>query len=86
MDVTLICFSQTGNTRQVAAAMAGAFREAGHPARIVPLKETTPGETIGGDLLGVGTPCFSHPGIPSWDAANRSKTAHEYYHACSISS
>jgi len=29
MDVTLTCFSQTGNTRQVATAMAGAFRERG---------------------------------------------------------
>jgi ferredoxin/flavodoxin len=59
MDVTLICFSQTGNTRTVAAAMAGAFREAGHSARTISLKKAAPGDAIKGDLLGVGTPCFS---------------------------
>ena len=59
MDVVLICFSQTGNTRKVAAAMAGAFREAGHSARTISLKKATPADATKGDLLGVGTPCFS---------------------------
>jgi len=59
MDVTLICFSQTGNTHQVATAMAAAFREAGHLARIIPLKEASPEDATRGDLLGVGSPCFS---------------------------
>lgn len=59
MNVTLICFSQTGNTRKVADAMAGAFREARHSARIILLKKATPEDAIHGDLLGVGTPCFS---------------------------
>jgi ferredoxin/flavodoxin len=59
MDVVLICFSQTGNTRKVATAMGGAFREAGHSARTISLKEATPEDATKGDLLGVGTPCFS---------------------------
>jgi ferredoxin/flavodoxin len=59
MHVTLICFSQTGNTRQVAAAMADAFREAAHSVRTISLKEATPEDVTTGDLLGVGTPCFS---------------------------
>ncbi len=59
MDVTLICFSQTGNTRQVATAMAAAFREAGHLARIIALKKASPEDATRGDLLGVGSPCFS---------------------------
>ena len=42
MDVTLIHFSQTGNTRKVAKTMAEAFREAGHVARTVSLKDATP--------------------------------------------
>jgi len=59
MNVVLICFSQTGNTRQVATAMAGAFREAGHSARTISLKKAIPEDATKGDLLGVGTPCFS---------------------------
>lgn len=59
MDVVLICFSHTGNTRKVATAMAGAFRDAGHSARTIPLKKATPEDATRGDLLGVGTPCFT---------------------------
>jgi flavodoxin/ferredoxin len=59
MDVTLIYFSQTGNTRKVAAAMAGAFREAGHPARMLSLKKATAADAARSDLLGVGTACLS---------------------------
>lgn len=59
MDVKLICFSQTGNTHRVATAMAAAFREAGHLARISTLKKASPGDATRGDLLGVGSPCFS---------------------------
>ena len=59
MHVTMIYFSQTGNTRKVAEAMAKAFREAGHVARTIPLKKAVPQDAITGDLLGVGTSCFS---------------------------
>jgi flavodoxin/NAD-dependent dihydropyrimidine dehydrogenase PreA subunit len=59
MNVTMIYFSQSGNTRKVAEAMAEAFREAGHVARIVSLEKATPHDATTGDLLGVGTPCFS---------------------------
>ena len=59
MDVVLICFSQTGNTRKVATAMADAFQEAGHSARVFPLREAPPEAATRGDLLGVGTPCHS---------------------------
>jgi flavodoxin/ferredoxin len=59
MDVLLITFSQTGNTYKIAEAMTEAFREAGHLARTIPLKEATPNDATNVDLLGVGTPCFS---------------------------
>ncbi len=39
--------------------MAEAFRESGHTARIVPLKEAKPQDASTCDLLGIGTPCFS---------------------------
>jgi flavodoxin/NAD-dependent dihydropyrimidine dehydrogenase PreA subunit len=59
VNATLIYFSQTGNTRRVAQAMAEAFRQAGHTTRTVYLKKATPQDAITGDLLGVGSPCFS---------------------------
>ena len=59
MDVTLIHFSQTGNTRQVAETMAAAIRDGGHSARTVSLGKATPQDATAGDLLGVGTACFS---------------------------
>jgi flavodoxin/NAD-dependent dihydropyrimidine dehydrogenase PreA subunit len=59
MNVTIIYFSQTGNTRKVADTMAQAFREAGHVARMVSLKKAIPQDATTPDLLGVGTPCFS---------------------------
>lgn len=59
MNVTLIYFSQTGNTRTVAEAMAEAFREKGHITRTVSLKKATPLDATTGELLGVGTPTFS---------------------------
>ena len=59
MRVTLICFSQTGNTRKVAGAMARAFSNAGHVPETVSLISATPEDAATGELLGVGTPCFS---------------------------
>ena len=59
MEVTMIYFSQTGNTRKVAKTMAGAFREAGHSVRAVSLKKATPEDLTGCDLLGFGTPCHA---------------------------
>ena len=42
MNVTIIYFSQTGNTRKVAEAMAGAFCEVGHVIRTTSLKKSYP--------------------------------------------
>lgn len=59
MNITMIYFSQTGNTRRIAEAMAEAFRERGHATRLISLKKASPHNAIMGDLLGIGTPCFS---------------------------
>jgi flavodoxin/ferredoxin len=59
MNVVLIYFSQTGNTRRVAEKMAEAFREAGHVTRTISLKKASLQDVVRGDLLGIGTPCFS---------------------------
>ncbi|NMC12624.1 MAG: hypothetical protein GYA34_07045 [Chloroflexi bacterium] len=59
MDVTLIYFSQTGNTRRITETMAEVFRKAGHITRTVSLKKASPQDVVIGDLLGIGTPCFS---------------------------
>jgi flavodoxin/NAD-dependent dihydropyrimidine dehydrogenase PreA subunit len=55
----MVYFSQTGNTRKVAEAMAAGFQEMGHSARTVPLKKATSDDVLKTDLLGVGAPCFS---------------------------
>lgn len=59
MNITLIYFSQTGNTRRIAETMADEIRRAGHAARLVSLKKASPQDALAGDLLGIGTPCFS---------------------------
>lgn len=59
MNVVMVVFSQTGNTRKVAAAMSEAFHEAGHDVRTVPLKVATVQDAAACDLFGIGTPCFS---------------------------
>ena len=59
MDVTLIYFSQTGNTRRIAETMAEVFRGAGHVTRLVSMKKASPQDAVACDLLGIGTPCFS---------------------------
>ena len=59
MNVTMIYFSQTGNTLKVAEAMAETFRGAGHSVHTIPLQKATPQDAVTADLLGIGTPCFS---------------------------
>lgn len=59
MNVVMIYFSQTGNTRRVAQKMAEVFREFGHSTRLISLRKASPEDAIAGDLLGIGTPCFS---------------------------
>jgi len=59
MNVVLIYFSQTGNTRRVAEKMAEVFREAGHITQTVSLKKASPQDAVASDLLGIGTACFS---------------------------
>lgn len=59
MDVTLIFFSQTGNTRRIAEAMAEVFRGAGHATRLVALKKASAHDASANDLLAIGAPCFS---------------------------
>lgn len=59
MDIRLIYFSQTGNTRKVAEAMEHVFIEAGHSARSVPMKQATPEDILQSDVIGVGSPTFT---------------------------
>ncbi len=59
MKITIIFFSQTGNTRKVADAMSGRFLAAGHSVRVLPMKEATPDDATECDLLGFGSPCFT---------------------------
>jgi len=59
MEATLVYFSQTGNTRKAAEAMASGFRDSGLSVRTIPLRKAQPEDAIACDLLGVGSPCFT---------------------------
>ena len=68
MNMLLVYFSQTGNTRKVAETMAEAFRDKGHTVRTLSMKESHPADILSCDVLGVGTPCFeSQAPIPVKD-------------------
>jgi len=58
MDTNVIYFSQTGNTRKVAKAMAEVFKDEGHRARTVSYKKIRHADFTETDLIGVGAPCF----------------------------
>lgn len=58
MKIRIVCFSQTGNTRKVAKAMASVFSGAGHDVRILSLDKASHDELADADLIGVGAPCF----------------------------
>jgi len=59
MDVNIVYFSQTGNTRKVAEAMAAVFSNLGHSVQTYPIEKASPKDITKGDLLGVGSPCFT---------------------------
>ncbi|MDJ0876729.1 MAG: flavodoxin domain-containing protein [Desulfobacterales bacterium] len=58
MQVKFITFSQTGNTRKVAKAMADALRGLGHEVHSVSFKKVGRNDFRGVDLVGLGAPCF----------------------------
>lgn len=65
MDVKMIVFSQTGNTRKVAKAMVSAFEESGHNVQNLSMQKATSEDVMKCDLLGIGTPTFeSHAPLP----------------------
>ena len=59
MKITIACFSQTGNTFQVAKTMSQTFIDAGHHVELLPMMSTHPHTVIREDILGIGAPCFS---------------------------
>ncbi len=68
MRITLVYFSQTGNTLKIAEAMAGEFERAGHTALCIPIREARPDHFTRSDLIGLGTPTFeSHAPTPVLD-------------------
>jgi flavodoxin/ferredoxin len=65
MNITLVYFSQTGNTKKVTEAMANAFGQAGHTVKEIPLKKASYQNLTGADLFGIVTPCYiSQPPTP----------------------
>ncbi len=75
MDINLIYFSQTGNTRKVAKAMAAVLNSEGHSARTISYRKVSHTDFQEPEILGVGAPCFESQ-APSvvreylWDLPN----------------
>jgi len=68
MEVTIAYFSQTGNTRKVAEAMAEEFKKAGHNTTCLSIKEAKPDYFTNSDIIGIGSPTFeSHAPTPIKD-------------------
>jgi flavodoxin/ferredoxin len=59
MKVSIIYFSQTGNTRRVGEALAAGFRDRGAEVKRASLQKAEPGLVHDCDLVGMGTPCFN---------------------------
>jgi flavodoxin/NAD-dependent dihydropyrimidine dehydrogenase PreA subunit len=70
MKALIAYFSQTGNTRQVAEAIAGGVRAAGAaPVDVRPMAKVGPDDWLDYDLLGLGTPVFYYhepPNVRDW--------------------
>jgi flavodoxin/ferredoxin len=58
MKIHVICFSQTGNTRKVAKAMASVFSDAGHEVRRIAFRKLAHDDLLDADLIGMGAPSF----------------------------
>ncbi len=58
MNITIVYFSQTGQTHKVAEAMATALRKKKHSVRLSAIQDVNQEDIKKCDLLGVGSPCF----------------------------
>ena len=58
MNINVIYFSQTGNTRKVAKAMEEVFRTESHSVKTISYKKVTPSDFVEPEVVGVGAPCF----------------------------
>ncbi|MBD3345684.1 MAG: hypothetical protein GF401_11540 [Chitinivibrionales bacterium] len=59
MKISIIYFSQTGNTKKVAATIADAFSNQKHNVKLIALKSASHEDIVSSDLFGIGCPCFS---------------------------
>jgi flavodoxin/ferredoxin len=68
MKIAIVYFSQTGNTRKVAEAIAEEFEQAGHDTACFSIKDAASENLKKFDLIGLGTPTFeSHAPTPVKD-------------------
>jgi flavodoxin/ferredoxin len=65
MNISLVYFSQTGQTRKVAEAMAASLREKKHTVNVLDMQNVQHAQIEKCEVLGVGSPCFeSHAPDP----------------------
>jgi len=58
MDVLIICFSQTANTRKIADKIQDGIVDGGNTCKIVEMKHANLNDMHHYDLIGIGTPTF----------------------------
>jgi flavodoxin/NAD-dependent dihydropyrimidine dehydrogenase PreA subunit len=58
MNVLIICFSQTGNTKKIAEKICSGITEKGHRCKIADIKVADLTRSADYDLIGIGTPVF----------------------------
>lgn len=58
MNIALLYFSQTGQTRKIAEVMADCLHEKKHKVKVLGMRDVRPEDIENFDLLGVGSPCF----------------------------
>ena len=59
MRVSILYFSQTGNTYRVAQCMAETLAHFGHSILLVPIDAVQSDRDLECDLIGIGSPCFN---------------------------
>jgi flavodoxin len=59
MNINLMYFSQTGNTKKIAEVMQDTFNDSGHNAQITSFMKAHSDDMAKADLIGIGAPCFA---------------------------
>jgi flavodoxin/Pyruvate/2-oxoacid:ferredoxin oxidoreductase delta subunit len=58
LNISIVYFSQTGNTKKVAKILEKTFKDAGHQATAWPMMKNPP-RKFNNEIIGIGAPCYA---------------------------